>query len=132
MRKRKPKITSEMLKEIIKMVGYGLNLEDSCYHVGISDDTVHNVFKHSNKYVENIPDIEKLKVDFREAKNAAKLFHIKNIYKKAEEHPNLSTWWLERCFPDEFGKRDRQVISTEDDKPFVLKVVLDKNSEDEG
>lgn len=63
-------------------------------------------------------------VDFRrrvlEAERAAEIRAVGLVMKAAEEDPKHAEWWLERKFPERWGRRDKMEVSGSGGGPIQL------------
>ena len=132
----KPKICKELIDEILTYKENGLSDSDICDMCMIGKSTFYEwvsegeKIKNGDLELDDVP-YGSLKVDLAEglkrAKVAFKAFHIQNITKAGKKNWQASAWMLERFFPKEFGRIDRQVaIMGEADKENgMLEEILD-------
>ena len=115
---RSSKISKELVDEILTYKENGLSDKDICDMVGIEDATFYRWLKEAETEIDgNNPNRKasnlELKKDLREglkrARVAFKAFHIQNITKASKKEWTASAWILERMYPKEFGRIDRQV-----------------------
>lgn len=115
---RSPKLTKELIDEILTYKENGLSDADVCDMVGVSQQAFYSWLKEAETGV-NYKDPEKpisnyaLKVELLEglkrAKAAFKAYHIQTITKAAKKSWQAAAWMLERMYPKEFGRIDRQI-----------------------
>ena len=114
---RSSKISKELIDEFLTYKENGLNDEDCCNMVGISTQTLYRWLKEAETGIDgDNPDREasnlELKREFRDglkrAQVAFKAFHVQNITKASKRSWQASAWILERMYPKEFGRIDRQ------------------------
>lgn len=115
---RSIKLNQDLVNEILTYKENGLSDADVCDMVGISQNTFYKWLKEADTgvCVDNpnrpVPMLE-LKRELREglkrAQAAFKAYHIQNITKAAKKSWQASAWMLERMYPKEFGRIDRQI-----------------------
>lgn len=114
---RKPKISEELVDEILTYKENGLSDKDICDMVGIHQATFYEWLKEaetgvSAKNPDRKPTCYELKIELAEglkkARAAFKAYHIQNITNAAKKNWTASAWILERMYPKEFGNVDRQ------------------------
>lgn len=115
---RKPKINREMVDEILTYKENGISDKDICDMVGIHQSTFYDWLKEaetgkdSHNPNRKAPCLE-LKVELadglKKAQAAFKAYHIQNITKASKRNWQASAWMLERMYPKEFGRIDRQI-----------------------
>lgn len=115
---RSPKISKELVDEILTYKENGLSDKDICDMISIDQSTFYRWLKEAETGIDgNNPEREaadlELKKDLRDglkrARAAFKAFHIQNITKASKKEWQASAWVLERMFPKEFSRIDRQV-----------------------
>ncbi len=115
---RKTKISKELIDEICTYKENGLSDKDVCDMVGIDQSTFCRWLKEaetgidgndSSKPAANLELKKELSEEIKKAKVAFKAYHIQNINKASKKNWQASAWVLERFYPKEFGRIDRQV-----------------------
>ena len=115
---RKPKLTKELVDEFLTYKENGISDKDCCDMVGISEQSLYDWLKEaetgvSSKHPDQKPSNYELKLELAEglkkARAAFKAFHVQNITKASKRSWQASAWLLERMYPKEFGRIDRQV-----------------------
>jgi len=119
---RYTKLTKELVKDFCKVIEEGNTFKTACGIVGIDESTF---YKWKKFYVElekgrSYDEVkEELKINintqmlsdfFKSIKKSeaeAKRRNVLIIQTKAKENWQASAWWLERRYPDEYGRRDR-------------------------
>lgn len=114
----KPKLNKELIDEFLTYKENGLSDSDCCDMVGISQQSLYRWLKEAETGIDgdnpNRPASNlELKREFRDglkkAQSAFKAYHIQNITMAAKKNWQASAWMLERMYPKEFGRIDRQV-----------------------
>ena len=115
---RSAKISKDMVDEILTYKENGLSDKDICDMVGIDQSTFYCWLKEAETGIDShnperpAPNLE-LKIELanglKRARAAFKAFHIQNITKASKKEWTASAWILERMFPREFGRIDRQI-----------------------
>lgn len=115
---RSIKLSKEVVDEILTYKENGLSDADVCDMVGISTNTFYKWLKEADTgvNVDNparpVPMLElkrELRDGLKRAQTAFKAYHIQNITKAARKSWQASAWMLERMYPKEFGRIDRQI-----------------------
>jgi hypothetical protein len=112
---RKLALTYELIEEICTYIENGNSNNDTCKLVGISDSSFYSWLADAEKFQkgEEVQDGE-IKLDLldniKRAEAGFKAFHINNITKSSRKEWTASAWLLERKFPKEFGRIDRNAI----------------------
>lgn len=133
---RNPKISKELIDEFLTYKENGISDKDACDLVGINPSTFYEWVKeaetgeNAHNPGEPVPYLE-LKTDLanglKRARAAFKAFHIQNITKASRKEWTASAWILERMYPKEFGRIDRQValVGDADKDNGMLGEILD-------
>ena len=101
------KFNDETIEIILKARESGLNQKECAEVAGINEATL---YKWLNKGKEaRSGKYKKFYNDFNLAKIRNKLFHLKKIHE--EEAWTASAWYLERVYPEEFGRKDRMDLN---------------------
>lgn len=133
---RKPIISKELVDEILTYKENGLSDKDICDMVGIDQSTFYRWLKEAETGIDGnnpqreAPDLElkkELRDGLKRAQAAFKAYHIQNITKAARKNWQASAWMLERMFPKEFSRIDRQIALLADSKKDngMLEEILD-------
>ena len=101
---RKTKLTPEPQKKIVNIIKKGNYIRVACQAVGISHTTYFSWIKKGEEgispYVEFLYAVEK-------AESEAQIEFIKIIAAQAPKQWQAAAWWLERRFPEMWGRRDK-------------------------
>ena len=103
------KFSNEIIKIILKARESGLNQKECASIAGINEATLYK-WLNKGKKARSGKD-KKFYDDFELAKIKSKLFHLKKIHE--EEAWTASAWYLERVYPEEFGRKDRMDLTHE-------------------
>ena len=115
---RTPKFNSDLVNEILTYKENGLSDKDVCDMVGIHQGTFYKWLKEADtgingdypdKPVAQLELKRELRDGLKRAQAAFKAYHIQNITKAAKKSWQASAWMLERMYPKEFGRIDRQI-----------------------
>jgi transcriptional regulator with XRE-family HTH domain len=97
------KFNEKTIEIILKARKSGLNQKECAEVAGINEATLYKWLNKGKKAKrEKYRDFYN---DFQMAKNKNKLFHLKKIHEA--EAWTASAWYLERVYPEEFGRKDR-------------------------
>ena len=115
---RSPKLNKELIDDILTYKENGLSDKDVCDIVGISQQSFYEWLKEAETGI-NAKNAEKpvtnyeLKIELAEglkkARAAFKAYHIQTITQAAKKNWQAAAWMLERMYPKEFGRIDRQI-----------------------
>lgn len=115
---RKPIISKALVDEILTYKENGLSDKDICDMVGIAQQTFYRWLKDAETGVDTdnpsrpASDLElkrELSDGLKRAQAAFKAYHIQQITKASKKNWQASAWILERMFPKEFSRIDRQI-----------------------
>ena len=115
---RNPKICKELVDEILTYKENGISDKDICDMVGISQTAFYEWLKEGETGKSAKDDTKKpayydLKLELVEglkrARAAFKAYHIQNITKASKKDWTASAWILERMYPKEYSRIDRQI-----------------------
>lgn len=91
---RNSKYTPETIKRILDLLRTGVRLRVAATAAGISESTL---FNWKNQYPEFADQVE-------QAQAESCVFYLEIIRKAAETNWQAAAWFLERRFPDDFGR----------------------------
>lgn len=133
---RRPKLTKELIQEFCKYVNNGLSVKDCCDIVGIAQATFYRWqteaetgFKEGKKELglaANLKLKRELSEEIKKAETKFKAFHLNRITTASSEDWKASAWMLERKYPKEYARIDRNAVVLSADNgilPEVLKVL---------
>ena len=115
---RGSKISKELVNEILTYKENGLSDKDICDMVGISQQAFYLWLKEAetgingtnpDRPVSNYALKLELFEGLKKARAAFKAYHIQTITKAARKSWQAAAWMLERMYPKEFGRIDRQI-----------------------
>lgn len=102
---RPTKYEPQTVKAIVQAIGAGQTIEDACVYADI----------HKSTYYEWLTQYPEFSNEVKKAEVKAKMRRILRIEKAAQEGAwQADAWYLERKYPEEFGKRLTLQVSTED------------------
>lgn len=107
---RKTLLDEEMCNELCKAKRNGLSNKACCDYVGIDETTLYDYLNKGKRDEENGLDEEssiyvKFSKQYKKTISELKAYHIGLIRNASEDGSwQASAWYLERCFPKEFGK----------------------------
>ena len=115
---RKLKLDQDLVNEILTYKENGLSDKDVCDMCGIGQATFYKWLKEAETGINGddpsrpVPQLalkQELREGLKRAQAAFKAYHIQNITKAAKKSWQASAWMLERMYPKEFGRIERQV-----------------------
>lgn len=107
----KPKLTEEMVEQAIKLKGDGLSNGDIICALGIAESTFYRwIGDPKNKLQRSLSEgLKKEEARFKQTL----LTTIRSAALSRNQYWTAAAWLLERKFPDEYGKAERQAAATE-------------------
>ena len=116
------KFNEKTIEMILKARESGLNQKECAEVAGINEATLY-------KWINKGKEAKRGKYrdfynDFQMAKNKNKLFHLKKIHEA--EAWTASAWYLERVYPDEFGRKDRMDLKHDGEVKVETKKTLEE------
>lgn len=114
-RGRKIKLTDEIIERFCDCIRNGLSNKDACIACRICEETFYSWkrdVEENNQEKPNFTKKVKLLECIKEAEADFKNFHIKNINELAQKDWKASAWMLERRFPQEYARIDRNAASS--------------------
>lgn len=112
MRRGRPtKLTPETQERILKAIREGNYREVAAQWAGVAPETLYRWLSRDRE------PYRQFRHALLEAEQAAEIRMVARIMKMAEKDPNHAKWWLERKFPDRWGRRPTP--SLEDKKKIV-------------
>ena len=115
---RPSKLTGERQQKILDALRAGNYLETAARYAGVHRDTL-------NEWRKKFPDFSDA-VD--EARAAAEAKNVAIVQRAAELHWQAAAWWLERSFPERYGRRERREIANADG-PIRVEVERERSPE---
>lgn len=115
---RHSKLNKDLVDEILTYKENGLSDADICDMTGIDQSTFYAWlkeaetglnYKHPDEPAKNLELKVELSEGLKRAKVSFKAYHIQNITKASKKNWQASAWMLERMYPKEFGRIDRQI-----------------------
>jgi len=107
---RKTKLTPELQEEIVKRIRAGNYIRVACQAVGISHTSYFDWLKKGEEgispYAEFLDAVQK-------AESEAHVNYVAIVASHAPTQWQAAAWWLERRFPQLWGRRDRLDIKGE-------------------
>lgn len=134
---RKLKLNDEVIKDLCNYISNGLTNKDACAICGIPEETFYSWLRDAENGTGNKSHLQikiKLAQSLKKAEANFKAFHLTKIMKSSNEDWKASAWMLERKFPKEYAKVDRNavVLSTDNGMlPQVLEVITKLNKEED-
>lgn len=115
---RQPKLTQEMVDQAIKLKGDGLSNGDIICALGIHPSTFYRwIGQPKNKLQRALSDgLKKEEAEFKHTL----LTTIRGAALARNQYWTAAAWLLERKYPDEYGKADRQSQEQHEDIPQIL------------
>lgn len=108
----KPKLTEELVDEVIRLVKGGASNADVIAYIGVAETTFYKWLREPANEAQ-----WQLAQDIKKAEAERKLWHLQKIHRAAEEGDwKASAWYLERRYPNEYARTQRisgEVVTTQ-------------------
>lgn len=101
---RKTKLTKELTDEIVKRIRAGNYIKVACQAVGISHTAYFDWIK---KGEEGIEPYDEFLYAVKKAEGEAHVNYVAIIASQAPTQWQAAAWWLERKFPDKWGRKEK-------------------------
>lgn len=126
---RKSKLTKELIKEAEKLIKLGNFARNVCKYLNIDESTWYRWLREGKNSSEN-----SLKYQFyhtiKKAEAIVEIRHLNIIQNAAKKNWHAAAWFLERRYPDKWGKKRRVEHFVEDHRSIqyesAKKKLLDK------
>lgn len=104
-------MSAELVEPLVEYLGEGMGFKEACHLVGVSPTSVRRWVNAGQHDLDNGRDTANAEFAYRvtQAMAEAKRTRI-NALNRAAENPAFwaaAAWWLERRYPQEFGRQDR-------------------------
>ena len=107
----KPKLTEELAKEAIDLVGGGASNADVIAYLGVSESTFYSWIREPKNKAQT-----ELAQGLKKAETERKLWHLQRIHEAAKNGDwKASAWYLECRYPNEYARTQRitgEVVTT--------------------
>jgi transposase len=125
----KLKLTGDLIERITRLIGDGNYIEVACAAVGIGKTTFYRWLERGEKAETGV---------YRDFWNAVKKAEAESESKYVgviRDAANSGTWqaaawWLERRYPDRWGKKDQMALTGKDGGALVIEYVNDWRKHD--
>ena len=124
----------EKIESLLNYLRLGMYQNQAAAMAGIAESTFH-YWKVQGEKAEarteedqELTAQEELELEFLEgvkkARADAEALHLANIRKAGEDTRTwqASAWWLERSFPERWGRKDRVEVTGKDEGPLIVEV----------
>ena len=117
--RRKNKLNEDLISEASRLVKAGLHLSHVAQALGISRQTFYNWLRKGEETQKGLEYRFYEEITKAEAEAIAR--NVALIQKAAQEgNWQAAAWWLERKYPEEWGRKDRVNVDT--DEGIVIKI----------
>lgn len=121
----------DRIDRFLGFLNLGMYINQACDLVGWSESVYHKWRKIGEEAQDieqsNRDDRQQQAVEFVEsvkrARAEAEAYHIRNLRRASDDGSwQASAWWLERSFPERWGRKDRVEVTGKDDGPLVVEL----------
>ena len=117
---RPTKLTPELQKDICDIISRGNYAKTACEYVDITEATYYD-WKNKGEKAKSGKFFEFLK-SIKKAEATARVLYLEVIRKAANDGTwQAAGWFLERKYPDEWGRKERTEITGKDGGPIEVK-----------
>ena len=127
MRHKNTKLTEEKIQLASKLIGAGNTIQTIFGALGISKQTWYNWLNKGEKAKSGI--YRELWEEVQKAESRAETRYVTIIAQAAEENWQAAAWWLERKYPERWGRKDKVDLSADKDGFKVVVEYVGKESE---
>lgn len=121
-------LDEEKTERLLNYLRLGHYIVDACAMADVGESTYHKWRKIGEEADQLDPtertETQQAAVEFMEsvkkARATAKSFHLAKI--RDDGSWQASAWWLERSFPDQWGRRERVEVTGKDDGPVIIEL----------
>lgn len=114
MRGRPTKLTPEVRARLCEALRGGNYRETAALWAGVTPETLARWMQKKGER------FDQLRKEVLEAERAAEVRAVALVMKAAAADPKHAQWWLERKFPERWGRRDRHELMGEGGGPVKL------------
>ena len=107
---RKPKLTEVVIKRLEEALLAGNYIETACDYAGINRATFYKWMAEAEKPGAK-PLFRELSDTVTQARAQAEMRNVLRIQKAADESWQAAGWWLERSFPQRWGRHQKVELS---------------------
>lgn len=124
------KFSKEMVNRFVQYLQEGNYISTCCKLCGIDNSTF---YEWKAKAEVGDPEYVDFVEKIAQAEAEAEQVHVKNILDKGKEGVwQCDAWWLERKFPEKWGRRDRiNVGANDDDKQIEISIKIKEPDNDQ-
>jgi transposase len=120
---RKTKLTPKAQELICSLIASGNYASVAASAAGISEQTFYSWMERGrNKEKKFLEFLEAIK----KAESDAETYRVGRIVAASAEHWTAAAWWLERKFPDRWGRKERHEHTGKDGGPVKLTLGFDE------
>lgn len=124
---RRRKLTPELIEQAAKLVSAGNYLSHVAQYLGVHPDTFYRWLREGERAKSGL--VRQFYEAVKRAEAEAIARNIALIQKAAQEgNWQAAAWWLERKYPEEWGRKDKMDIHTEGG--LVIRIVEVGEDED--
>lgn len=123
----KVKLTEERIKTASRLIELGNTVKNIYGALGISKQTWYNWLDKGKKAKSGI--YKKFYEEVEAAESRAEARFVTMISKAAEENWQAAAWWLERKYPERWGRKDKVDLSADKDGFKVVVEYVDKEKQ---
>lgn len=128
MRHKNTKLTEEKIQLASKLIGAGNTVKTIYGALDISKQTWYNWLDKGEKAKSGL--YRKLYEEVEKAESKAESRYVTIIAQAAEKEWQAAAWWLERKYPERWGKKDRFAFEGDEGVNIVIKKVDASNGRD--
>ena len=127
---RKSKLNEELIKQAVKLIEAGNYQKHVAQALGITETTWYRWMQEGEKAKSGLK--RKFYESIKKAEARAVLRNVAKILQASQEgNWQAAAWWLERRYPDEWGRKDKFDVNTQGEIKILVEKVYTTKEEGE-
>ena len=127
---RKSKLNEEFIKQAVKLIEAGNYQKHVAQALGITETTWYRWMQEGEKAKSGLK--RKFYESIKKAEARAVLRNVAKILQASQEgNWQAAAWWLERRYPDEWGRKDKLDMNTQGEIKILVEKVYTTKEEGE-
>lgn len=127
---RKSKLNEEFIKQAVKLIEAGNYQKHVAQALGIHEDTWYRWLREGERAKSGIK--RRFYESIKKAEARAVLRNVAKILQASQEgNWQAAAWWLERRYPDEWGRKDKLDMNTQGEIKILVEKVYTMKEEGE-
>lgn len=130
---RRPKLNEEVIEKAYKLIAAGNYHKTVAQYLGIDESTWWRWLQKGETAKSKKSIYYKLFKQIKKAEAEAQMRNVAIVQEAAQESWQAAAWWLERRYPEEWGRKDQLRLGNTDDDGLRIQIVkVDAGVKDAG